>query len=69
MTTTQLHLFNGIYLVVLIVVAILTRATPRRIAGALAGGVAAGVGGAGDQSPSVRRWGGGTLYSPGSRTS
>ena len=43
MTTTQFHLFNGVYLVVLIVVAILTRATPRRIAGALAGGVAAGV--------------------------
>jgi hypothetical protein len=43
MTATQLHLFNGIYLVVFIVVAILTRATPRRIAGALAGGVAAGV--------------------------
>jgi len=43
MTTTQVHLFNGLYLVVFIVVAILTRATPRRIAGALAGGVAAGV--------------------------
>ena len=43
MTTTQLHLFNGIYLVVFIVVALLTRATPRRIAGALAGGLAAGV--------------------------
>jgi hypothetical protein len=43
MTTTQLHLFNGFYLVVLIVVAILTRARPQRIAGALAGGVAAGV--------------------------
>jgi hypothetical protein len=43
MTTTQLHLFNAIYLVVFVVVAILTRATPRRIAGALAGGVAAGV--------------------------
>jgi hypothetical protein len=38
MTTQQLHLFNGIGLVVLIVVAILTRATARRIAGALAGG-------------------------------
>ena len=43
MTTQQLHLFNGIYLVVLIVVAILTRATARRIAGALAGGAVAGV--------------------------
>lgn len=43
MTTTQFHLFNGIYLVVLIVVAMITRATTRRVAGALAGGVAAGV--------------------------
>jgi hypothetical protein len=43
MTTAQLHLFNGIYLVLLVVVAVLTRATARRIAGALAGGAAAGV--------------------------
>jgi hypothetical protein len=43
MTTTQLHLFNGFYLVVSVVVAILTRAPGRRIAGALAGGAAAGV--------------------------
>ena len=43
MTIQQLHLFNGLYLVVLVVVAILTRATRRRIAGALAGGGAAGV--------------------------
>jgi hypothetical protein len=43
MTTQQLYLFNGLYLVVLIVMAILTRATPRRLAGALAGGVAVGV--------------------------
>ena len=43
MTTQQLHLFNGLYLVVLVVVAVLTRATPRRIAGALVGGVAVGV--------------------------
>jgi hypothetical protein len=43
MTTRQLYLFNGIYLVVLVVVAILTRATGRRIAGALAGGGAFGV--------------------------
>ena len=43
MTTQQLHLFNGLYLVVLVVVAVLTRATARRIAGALAGGAAAGV--------------------------
>jgi hypothetical protein len=37
MTAAQLHLFNGIYLVVLVVVAVLTRATARRLAGALAG--------------------------------
>src|SRR4030095_13949184 len=43
MTTQQLHLFNALGLVVLIVVAILTRATARRIAGALVGGAAAGV--------------------------
>lgn len=43
MTTKQLCLFNVLYLVVLIVVAVLTRATPRRIAGALAGGAALGV--------------------------
>ena len=43
MTTQQLHLFNGIGLVVLVVVAVLTRATARRIAGALAGGIAFGV--------------------------
>jgi hypothetical protein len=40
MTTQQLHQFNGLYLVALVVVAILTRATARRIAGALAGGTA-----------------------------
>ena len=39
-TATQLHLFNGIYLAVLVVVAVLTRATARRIAGALAGAAA-----------------------------
>ena len=43
MTEQQLHLFNGIGLVVLVVVAVLTRATARRIAGALAGGAAFGV--------------------------
>jgi len=43
MTTQQLHLFNGIYLVVLVVVAVLSRATARRIAGALAGGTVFGV--------------------------
>jgi hypothetical protein len=37
MSEQQLHLFNGIGLVVLVVVAILTRATLRRIAGAAAG--------------------------------
>jgi hypothetical protein len=47
MTTTQLHLFNGIYPAVTVVVAVLTRATWRRIAGALAGGAAAGVAGLG----------------------
>jgi hypothetical protein len=46
MTRTQLYLFcliDFLYLVLLVVVAILTRATPRRIAGALAGGAACGV--------------------------
>jgi hypothetical protein len=43
MTTQQLHLFNGLCLVILVVVAFFTRATARRIAGALAGGTAAGV--------------------------
>ena len=43
MTTQQLHLFNCLYLVVFIVVAVLTRATARRIAGAVAGGTVVGV--------------------------
>jgi hypothetical protein len=43
-TTQQLHLFNGIGLVILAAVAVLTRATPRRIAGASAGAAVAGVG-------------------------
>jgi hypothetical protein len=43
MTTQQLHLFNCVYLVALVVVAFLTRATWRRIAGALAGGAAFGL--------------------------
>ena len=47
MTTQQLHLFNALYLVILVVVALLTRATARRIAGALAGGAAVGVVGLG----------------------
>src|SRR6266496_496984 len=47
MTTQQLHLFNGLYLLVLIVVVFLTRATAQRVAGALAGGTAVGVVGLG----------------------
>jgi hypothetical protein len=43
MTTQQLHLFNCLYLVILGVVAVFTRATARRIAGAVAGAAAAGV--------------------------
>ena len=43
MTTQQLHLFNCIYLVILVMVAVLTRATVRRISGSLAGGAADGV--------------------------
>jgi len=43
MTTQQIHLFNCIGLAVLVVVAVLTRATARRIAGAMAGGAAFGV--------------------------
>jgi hypothetical protein len=43
MTITQLHLFNAAYLVALIVIAVLTRATARRIVGALAGGLALGL--------------------------
>jgi hypothetical protein len=37
LSALQLHLLNGLYLVVLVVVAVLTRATARRLAGALAG--------------------------------
>src|SRR5262245_27360600 len=43
MTTQQLYLFSGLYLLLTVVVAFLTRATPRRIAGAVAGAVASGV--------------------------
>src|SRR5258707_15816125 len=43
MTTLQLHLFNCLYLAVLVAVGFLTRATARRIAGALAGGLTFGV--------------------------
>lgn len=38
MTIQQLHWFNGLYLAVLVAVAIATRATSRRVVGALAGG-------------------------------
>lgn len=40
MTPQQLHLFNGLYVSVLVVVAVLTRTTARRLAGALAGAAA-----------------------------
>jgi hypothetical protein len=43
MTTQQLYLFNGLYLVILVVVAVLTRATTWRFTGALAGAAIAGV--------------------------
>lgn len=43
MTTQQLYLMNGVYLVALVVVAVLTRATARRFAGALAGGAVFGL--------------------------
>src|SRR5947208_3598235 len=41
MTTQQLYLFSGLYLIALVVVAFFTRATMRRIAGALAGAAVA----------------------------
>src|SRR5438045_8486299 len=47
MTTQQLYLFNGVYLIMTVVAAVLTRATPRRIVGAVAGGLAAGLAGLG----------------------
>ena len=43
MTIRQICLFAGLYLVLLAVVTVLTRATLRRIAGALAGAAVAGV--------------------------
>jgi len=43
MITRQLHLFNALYLVIFVAVALFTRATARRIAGAMAGGAVAGV--------------------------
>jgi len=43
MTTQQLYLFSGLYLLLTLVVAFFTRAAPRRIAGAVAGAIATGV--------------------------
>ncbi len=43
MTPQQLHLFNCLYLAILVVVAFCTRATALRVAGTLAGGAAVGV--------------------------
>jgi len=42
-TARQLYLFGCMYLVIMAIVVVLTRATSRRIAGALAGGAVAGV--------------------------
>jgi hypothetical protein len=42
-TPQQLYLFNGLYVIILAFIAVLTRATPRRIGGALAGAGADGV--------------------------
>ena len=42
MTIQQVYLFTGLYLVLLAVVTVLTRATPRRVAGALAGAAVVG---------------------------
>ena len=39
LSALQLHLLNGVYLVVLLVVVVLTRATARRLAGAMTGAV------------------------------
>ena len=47
MIREQLYFFAGLYLVILAVVTVLTRATPRRIAGALVGAGVAGVAGLG----------------------
>jgi hypothetical protein len=43
MTTQQLLLFSALYLPLLVVVIILTRATARRVVGAMAGGLVVGV--------------------------
>jgi hypothetical protein len=42
-TTQQIYVFTCLYVVLFAVVAVLTRATPRRIAGALAGAAVAGI--------------------------
>lgn len=47
MTLQQLYLFDFLYLLMLVAVAILTRATLRRIVGAMVGAAAAGVAGLG----------------------
>jgi hypothetical protein len=47
MTTQQLYLFNGLYLILTVVVAVLTHAGARRFMGALAGGLAVGLAGLG----------------------
>jgi hypothetical protein len=47
MTAPQLHLFNALGLVYLVVIVFLTRPTARRIAGCLAGGAAFGAAGLG----------------------
>jgi hypothetical protein len=43
MTAHQLHLFNALYVVILVVVAVLTRASARRTTGAVAGAAVGGV--------------------------
>ena len=47
MTKQQLYVFNCLYLVLTVAVAVLTRATPRRIVGALAGAAVCGPAGLG----------------------
>ena len=42
MTIRQLYIFNSLYLILLVIVVILTRASLRRFAGALVGAFAAG---------------------------
>ena len=43
MTIQQIYLFTGVYVVLLAIVIVVTRATLRRVAGALAGGAIAGI--------------------------